>query len=93
LRATIDIHGAGLVSYSKVKHGLTGGVYLVDAAIVFARGARDTLLVDEDAIRLLASSGDSFEAEAAMGHGVVAKGHGNAAVISNALVVSLTRLA
>ena len=66
---------------------------MVDAAIVFARGARDTLLIDEDAIRLLAPSGGSFEAEAAMGHGWITKGHGNATVISNAFVVSLARSA
>ena len=93
LRATIDIHGAGLVSFSKVKHGLTGGVYLVDAAVFLARGAGNTLLGNTHCVRARASSGGNFEAEVAMGHGGIAKGHRDATVVSNAFVVSLTRLA
>jgi hypothetical protein len=93
LNSAICVHGASLVAYSKVKHCLTGGVYLVDTAVLLARGARDARTVNEDRVGVLAHSGGNFEAEAAMGHGGITKGHGNAAVISDAFAVGLTSLA
>ena len=92
LRSTVAVLDA-IFAVAKVEYGLTSSVELIDAAVFYARSSRNAFVGDADNVRLLAPSGGNLEAVVAMGHGRVAKVHGDAAVVSEALVISLTRLA